>query len=397
MTASIAPNLQERGITARVVTFVFFSFACYLAIGVQLAILPSFVHLRLGFSTVLAGLIISAEYVATVLTRPLSGWAVDRMGAKRSVLYGLTLCGISGVFTLAAAFFVHMPWLGLSLLVVGRLVLGASESLVATGATLWGIISVGAENTATVISWNGISTYGALAIGAPAGVFLEKHLGFPVIGAAVMLLGFGVLGLAWRKPGVPVAHGEKLPFHHVLGRVAPFGMGLALGSVGFGVLATFITLDFAHRHWQGAAFALTLFGACFICARLVFSGAINRMGGFRVAITCFSVESLGLAMLWLAHTEPWAFAGAAFTGFGFSLVFPALGVEAVRTIEPQDKGTALGAYGVFMDFALMAVGPGAGAIISGFGYPPIYLFAGVCVLAGLALTIWLGFRAHRVE
>jgi len=46
---------------------------------------------------------------------------------------------------------------------------------------------------------------------------------------------------------VPVTHGEKLPFHHVFGRVAPHGMGLALGSVGFGVLATFITLDFAHR------------------------------------------------------------------------------------------------------------------------------------------------------
>jgi len=396
MTTSIAPAPVERSTTARVVTFVFFSFACYLAIGVQLAILPSFVHLRLGFSTVLAGLIISMEYVSTVFTRPLSGWVVDRLGAKRAVLYGLTLCGISGILTLAANFAVRLPWLGLSLLVAGRLILGASESLVATGATLWGIISVGTENTATVISWNGISTYGALAIGAPVGVFLENTLGFWSIGATVILLGFGVIALAWRKPAVPVARGEKLPFHHVLGRVAPFGMGLALGSVGFGVLATFITLDFAHRHWQGAAFALTLFGAAFICARLVFSQAINRMGGFRVAVVCFSVEAAGLATLWLAHTEPLAFAGAALTGFGFSLIFPALGVEAVRTIQPQDKGTALGAYGVFMDFALMAVGPGAGAIISGYGYPPIYLCACCSVLAALGLTVWLGFREHGV-
>jgi predicted MFS family arabinose efflux permease len=78
--------------------------------------------------------------------------------------------------------------------------------------------------------------------------------------------------------------------------------------------------------------------------------------------------------------------GAALTGFGFSLVFPALGVEAVRHISPQDKGTALGAYGVFMDFSLMVIGPAAGAIISGFGYPPIYLFAACSVLAALALT-----------
>ena len=395
MTAASAIQPVPRGVTARILPFVFFSFACYLAIGVQLAILPSYVHLRLGFSTVLAGLVISVEYVATVLTRPMSGWMVDRLGAKRSVLYGLAICGVSGVFTLLAAFYVHVPWLGLSLLVAGRLILGASESMVTTGATMWGILSVGAANTATVISWVGISTYGALAVGAPLGVLLENTLGFPVIGMTVMLLGFGSIVLAWRLRPVPVAHGKKLPYHHVVRRVAPFGLGLALGSVGFGVLATFITLDFAHRHWQGAAFALTLFGALFVMARLLFSNAINRMGGFRVATICFFVESLGLATLWLAQTEPWAFAGAALTGFGFSLVFPSLGVEAVRNIPPQDKGTALGAYGMFMDFALMIIGPAAGAIISGFGYPPIYLFAGCSVLAALVLTGWLGIRERR--
>jgi len=97
----------------------------------------------------------------------------------------------------------------------------------------------------------------------------------------------------------------------------------------------------------------------------------------------------------LSHSEPLSFAGAALTGFGFSLVFPALGVEAVRRIPPQDKGTALGAYGVFMDFALMVIGPAAGAIISGFGYPPIYLFAACSVLLALALTQWIAARQRQ--
>jgi predicted MFS family arabinose efflux permease len=194
---------------------------------------------------------------------------------------------------------------------------------------------------------------------------------------------------------VPVTHGEKLPFHHVFGKVAPYGLGLALGSVGFGVLATFITLDFAHRNWNGAAFALTLFGALFIFARLLFANAINRVGGFYVATVCFSTEFLGLILLWLTHSEALAFAGAALTGFGFSLVFPALGVEAVRHIPPQDKGTALGAYGVFMDFSLMIIGPAAGAIIGGFGYPPIYLFAACSVLLALGLIQWLASRERK--
>jgi len=395
LTTTTALQPSQRELTARILPFVLFTFACYLAIGVQLAILPSYVHLNLGYSTVLAGLIISIEYVATVLTRPQAGRMVDRLGAKQTVLYGLVVGGASGVFTLLAAFCLHIPWLAMSLLVVGRLLLGASESMTSTGATLWGILSLGTEHTAIVISWNGICTYGALAVGAPLGVFLERIFGFWSIGVMVVLLGIVPLAMAVRLPRVPVTHGEKLPFHRVFRRVAPFGLGLALSSVGFGVLATFITLDFAHRHWQGAAFALTLFGAFFVFARLLFANAINRVGGFTVSTVCFATEFLGLLLLWLTHTEPLAFVGAALTGFGFSLIYPALGVEAVRHIPQQDKGTALGAYGVFMDFALMIIGPAAGAIISGFGYPPIYLFASCSVLMALGLTQWLAARERK--
>jgi MFS family permease len=393
-TATSAPALSQSKLTARILPYVFMTFACYLAIGVQLAILPSYVHLNLGFSTVLAGLIISMEYVATVVTRPQAGRMVDRMGAKRTVVYGLATGGVSGGLMVVSALCPHLPGLSLSLLVAARLVMGASESMTSTGATMWGILNVGTEHTAIVISWNGICTYGALAIGAPLGVFLEKLIGFWSIGALVLLLGFVPMLLARRLPPVAISHGEKLPFHHVFGKVAPYGLGLALGSVGFGVLATFITLDFAHRGWSGAAFALTLFGALFVFARLLFANAINKLGGFTVATVCFSFEFLGCLLLWLTHTEPLAFAGAALTGFGFSLVFPALGVEAVRQIPPQDKGTALGAYGVFMDFALMIIGPAAGWIISGFGYPPIYLFAGCSVAAALVLTRGLAARAR---
>jgi MFS family permease len=396
MTATSVAQYSQRELTARILPYVFFTFTCYLALGVQLAILPSYVHLNLGYNTVLAGLIISFEYVATVVTRPQAGRMVDRMGAKRTVLYGLVAGGISGVFMLLSAFLFHVPWLALTLLIVGRLIMGASESMTSTGATLWGILTVGNEHTAIVISWNGICTYGALAVGAPLGVLLERITGFWSIGAMVMLLGFVPIAMAARLPDVPVHHGEKLPFHHVFGKVAPYGLGLALGSVGFGVLATFITLDFAHRHWNGAAFALTLFGALFVFARLIFAHSINRVGGFRVATACFSAEFLGLLVLWLTPSEPLAFVGAALTGFGFSLVFPALGVEAVRHIPPQDKGTALGAYGVFMDFALMLIGPAAGAIISGFGYPPIYLFAACSVLLALGMTQWLAARGRKM-
>jgi hypothetical protein len=118
-----------------------------------------------------------------------------------------------------------------------------------------------------------------------------------------------------------------MPFLNVLGRVAPYGTGLALGGIGFGTIATFITLFYDSHGWSNAAVCLSVFGFFFICARLLFANAINRLGGFHVAIACLTVETLGLLLLWQSSTPSLALTGAALTGFGFSLVFPALGVR----------------------------------------------------------------------
>ena len=60
------PNAEIR----QILTFTYFSFVCYLSIGLPLAILPAYVHLRMGFSAVLAGLVISVQYIATFLRSP---------------------------------------------------------------------------------------------------------------------------------------------------------------------------------------------------------------------------------------------------------------------------------------------------------------------------------------
>ena len=80
-------------------------------------------------------------------------------------------------------------------------------------------------------------------------------------------------------------------------------------------------------------------------------------------------------------------------GFGYSLVFPALGVEAVRRVSLENRGTALGVYTVFADVSFFLVGPVAGAVIGAFGYASVFLFALVCVLAALGIVMVL--RARR--
>jgi MFS family permease len=387
-----AINDSGTGSLAQILPAVSFTFVCYLTIGIPLAILPVFVHLRLGFGTVIAGLAISAQYIATVISRPQAGRLTDQLGPQRTVIYGLLACACSGLGTLAAAFFTGSPRICLLLLLLGRFMLGVGESLVSIGGIIWGVGRAGSRNIAKVISWNGVATYGALAIGAPLGIVLQQRGGLPAVSFLVILSALGGVALARHLAPIPVAPPKPLPFAHIFWRVAPHGAALALGGIGFGVIATFITLFYAQRYWPGAALALTLYGVCFIGVRLTFSRFINRFGGFPVALVSFVVETIGLTLLAFAHTRAAAFVAAALIGFGFSLIFPSLGVEAVRHIPVENRGAALGAYNVFVDFSLFVTGPAAGAIIARHGYPAAFLSAAGAVALAFLLTAILASR-----
>ncbi|TCG00719.1 MFS transporter [Paraburkholderia strydomiana] len=396
MSTDTATPRSEFATTMQIIPVVFFTFLCYLTIGIPLAVLPGYVHDDLGYSAVLAGAAISVQYLATLASRPLAGRSADTLGPKRTVTIGLLGCGASGVLLLLAVLCGRWPVLSLGLLVCSRLVLGLGESLCGTGAILWGIGRVGTSNNARVISWNGIATYGALAVGAPLGVAIERTVGFAALGILVILL--AALGFYLARPmaSVPIVHGERMSYRSVFTRVLPHGIGLALGSAGFGSIATFITLFYAAKQWPNAALSLTVFGTLFIGARLLFANTIKTYGGFRVAIVSFSFECVGLLMLWLAPEPHIALVGAALTGFGFALVFPALGVEAVGLVPPASRGAALSAYSVFLDLSLGITGPLAGYIAGEFGYGSVFLFAAIAAAAAVGLSSFLYLRDVKV-
>lgn len=397
-TAAIPMTAQAstKSRTWHLAGYVYFTFICYVSIGLPLAVLPPFVHLRMGYSAVLAGLAISIQYIATLASRPWAGRISDHLGAKVSVLWGMACCTGSGAFLVGAALLHNIHWLSFAVLIVSRLVLGIGESLGSTGSTLWGITAAGQEHTAKVIGLNGISTYGGMALAAPLGVILDAQWGLASIGLLTILVGAVSFAVAWRKDPVPVEPGEHLPFAHVLGRVAPHGMGLALSGVSYSVLATFVTLFYAHQHWNGAALCLTAFGLAFMAARVLFIRTINYFGGYPVALASLVVDSVGMVLLWQARSPWMALAGAAIGGLGLSLVFPAIGVEAVKRVPDYNRGTALGVYTAFSDVSFFLVGPIAGAIIGYFGYSSVFLFALISVLSSLGIVVVLAGR-RRAE
>lgn len=113
------------------------------------------------------------------------------------VSLGIVCCLLSGAFTLLAVVLQATPMLAIAALLAGRVFLGVGESFTATGATLWGIKTVGAIHTSRVISSNGVATYVAMAIGAPLGVTLNHYFGISGFATVVVLV--AAIGLLFAR------------------------------------------------------------------------------------------------------------------------------------------------------------------------------------------------------
>ena len=361
-------------------------FCGYLAVGLPLPVIPMFVHDRLGFSNLIVGLVIGIQFLATVLTRGYAGKLTDYHGGKRSALQGAAVCALGGLLYLVAAMPGLSPAISLSVIVVGRLAAGFGESQFVTGCVSWSIASVGLHRAGMSMSWTGIAMFAALAIGAPVGMALYQTYGLEAAMAACIVAPLIAAVIAFREVSYTSPAGRRLPFFSVIGQIWREGLGLMLQGVGLSGLTAFASLYFAARNWGHAGLVMTAFGIGFIFVRLVLGSLPDRMSGYRVALWSLAVEAIGQAMLWVAPHEVVALAGALVTGLGCALVFPALGVEALKRVLPANRGTAMGAFVAFLDIAYGLSGPAAGAIAGQFGYAAVYLFGVVCALLGAALV-----------
>lgn len=156
----------------------------FLVIGLALPVLPLQVHQGLGLSAFVVGLVTGSQFAASLMSRVWSGHYADSRGAKRAVIAGLTTAVVGGLLYLLSLRFVDAHWASVSILLLGRALLGVAESFIITGAVTWGLALVGPQNAGRVIAWIGMAMFAALAFGAPLGTTLYAVGGFAAVAVA---------------------------------------------------------------------------------------------------------------------------------------------------------------------------------------------------------------------
>ena len=226
-----------------------------------------------------------------------------------------------------------------------------------------------------------MAMFAALAFGAPIGTSLYALGGFTAIAVATAIVPLAAIALVAPLAAVPVQRGARTSLLKVARAVWMPGIGSALSSIGLGAMIAFSSLLAAERQWSPVWLFFSVFAAALVVARLFLGHVPDRLGGARVALVSVLNEAGGLLLIWLAPAQIFGVAGALLTGLGFALVYPGLGVEAVRRAPPESRGVAMGAYTAFLDLALGFGSPALGWIAGWAGLGSVFL-AGALIVSG---------------
>jgi MFS family permease len=357
------------------------TFCGLLAVGAVLPVLPRYVHGPLDAGNIAVGVVIGAYAATGLLLRPVAGRLADHRGRKQTVLLGSVLVAIAG--------FLYLLPLGVPGLIGARLLLGAGEGTVFTAGSAWIVDIAPPERRGRVIGLYGLSVWAGLSIGPLLGELLLHASGYNAVwllAGALPLLG-AAIALRLPDPFHPKPGADE---HHPLierEAVRP-GTALALGSLGYATVASFVVLHLDQRGLGHGAVVFGVFATMVVLTRLVAGDLPDRIGPARVAIAAALVEAVGLATLGVAHSLLVAVAGAMAMGAAFSLLYPSLLLVVVERVAETRRGAALGTFTAFFDAGIGFGAPLAGVAAALSDYEGAFLFA-ACVAVVSATTILL--------
>ncbi|HEX6154251.1 MAG TPA: MFS transporter [Solirubrobacterales bacterium] len=364
------------------------TFCGLVGVGSVLPVLPRYIHGPLDSGDLAVGIVIGAYAVTGLLLRPVAGRLADTWGRKPTVLAGAVLVALSGLL--------YLPSLGIAGLIAARLILGAGEGAVYTAGSVWIVDLAPDERRGRVLGLYGLAVWGGLSVGPLLGEVLLDLGGYTTVwlfAAGMPILG-ALIALVARDDFVPLKHAEPHPL------IAPEAVGpgfaIALASIGYAALATFIVLHLEARGIGNGATVFAAFAAMLVLTRLVFGHLPDRVGAAPVAISATLGEALGLALIAVAHSLPVALLGGLVMGAAFSLLNPSLMLIALGRVSQQARGAAMGTYTAFFDAGVGIGAPLAGLVAALAGYESAFFFA-AAVCAGSGLMVLLRLRPRPEE
>lgn len=354
----------------------------YLPFALTIPILPGHVTDRLHGGPADVGAVISSYAVTSLLSRPVSGALMNRLGTRTLSIGGAVL---------TASATVCYPLAGSIAELVGlRLLVGVGMGVMHAATLVWPVQLVAKDRQNWALGLGGTVNYLALGLGAPLGTLIARWAGtadtFVVAGLVTLL----VIPIALYVPEVRFSpKTEKADVDRgraLLGTVLP-SVALVFTAFGFAAVASFAVAKYNDLGVAGGAAVVTAYSLTVVLLRIASTWIRWEATRPVELVALFLVEAVGIALVGLSRDLGMGVVGGVLTGVGMWQIYPALGVFVVRSVSERGRAMALSVFGACFTVGV-AIGSGSlGLIAQAAGYQAMFLVCAACILVGLLVAV----------
>jgi MFS family permease len=376
---------DTRLLTRRFVVVVLSGFAFFSAMGVLLPVVPRYVDRRLGGSDVEVGIAVGALAIGAVLLRPLVGRLGDRYGRRVLMISGAALVAAMAA---CAGIVETLPWL-----IGTRILLGVGEAAFFIGGTTMATDLAPVQRRGEAISYWSVALWGGFAFGPVLGeaVLDGSSYGRVWITSAALAAVAVLVAFATTETHTHEPHVERGRLIHPAGvRPGALLACMLLGIIGFGV---FVPLYGPEVGIDDVGLVFLVNGLVVLAVRVFGARLPDRMGPLWAGSIATAMTTAGLLTAALWHSMAGVFLCAVCIAIGSGLGYPSFLLLALRDVPDSQRGSVVGTFTAFFDFASGTSGLVLGAVAAATSYQGAFGAGAAMAFVSFAL-LRLGF-AHK--
>jgi MFS family permease len=351
-----------------------------------LATMPLYV-LQMGGRETEVGMLMGIVAAAALAVRPASGWAVETLGRKKTMLVGpAAFATASAAYAFAGSIPVLLALRTLHGLGIGTFNTGA-PTLVSDQAPI--------SRRGEALGYFGMSQTLSQALGPAIGLFILEAWGFRWLfgisaGMALISLALCFLLKDYYVPGPSrrLAWNMFVSVKALKPLILVLGMSFATGSI-----LSFVPLYGRSQGVSNPGFFFTIYAMVMLLSRPVSGRLSDRVGRIAVAGPGMVFISAGLGLLAFSG-QWWSLAlSAAILGVGLGAAMPSLMALMIDLVGPAERGGAMSTFGIGLDVGIGIGSVVQGMVVEGYGFGAAFGLTAALPLVAVAVY-WVAKRGH---
>ena len=332
------------------------NFLMYITYYAILSALPIYLVGDLHASKMQVGIVVGVYTIASVIVRPFSGFALDKLGRRTIFLSGLIIYSL-----LFAGYLVAITMTSIILL---RFAQGLAWGFTTVSGSTIAVDNIPVSKRGEGIGYFALSTTLGMSVGPVIGLFVCHLWGYTAMFVSGCIISIASLSCAYAihlRKRFLVGKRIQLNWNSLFEKnsIRP-SINVFITMIAYGGLLSFIALYGRELGIQNSSLYFLIFSVGIAAARLTAGKEFDRNGPGKIITLCLMLLIIGFPLLALAKNAILFYISAIIIGFGNGVIFPTFQSMVNNLADSLHRGVANSTLYTAVD-----LGMGLGMIMAG--------------------------------